>query len=110
MQLFPLDENGDVLRRMVESGDNLAVARDIDFVIVAPDNASAKKLAEASRSWGFPVEIEHSRVVPALPWEVRVVHNMIPTHEGITDFEQRLEAEAALVGARNDGWGCLQQA
>jgi hypothetical protein len=109
MQLFPLDENGDVLRRMVQHGDNLNVPRDIDFVVVTPDERAAKRLAEAVRTWGFEVGTEHAGIVPSLPWEVRVVSHMLPTHEGITQLEQRLADEAALVGGRNDGWGCLQQ-
>jgi len=39
--MFPADENGDVLRRMAEHGDNLSVARDIDFIVVFSDGQAA---------------------------------------------------------------------
>ncbi len=109
MQLFPLDENGDVLRRMVENGDNLTLSRDIDFVVVLPDNGAASQFAAAICGLGFKATVSYAGTVPSLPWEVTVVRHMLPTHEGITQFEQSLAREAAAVGGRNDGWGCLQQ-
>jgi len=107
--MFPADENGDVLRRMAEHGDNLSIARDIDFIVVFPDGQAAQKFAGTVRGWGFESSIEHVDSVPSFPWEVCVVRHMLPTHEGITEFEQRLGNEAALVGGRNDGWGSMQQ-
>ena len=107
MQLFPLDENGDVLRRMVEHGDNLNVSRDIDFVVVTPDERAAQRLAETVRTWGFEVRIECAGTVSSLPWEVRVVRHMLPTHEGITQLERRLAAEAALLGGAQRRLGVL---
>lgn len=109
MQSFPMDDNGDVLRRMVGNGDNLSVPRDIDFIVVTPNAESADQLAEAVRQWGFAVTVERTGTVSSLPWEVRVVSHMLPTHDGITQLEQRLADEAALVGGRNDGWGCFEQ-
>ena len=109
MQLFPLDENGDVLRRMVEHGDNLSVPREIDFVVVAPDNKAAQGLSETVRAWGLKATIKRTDVIPSLQWEVVVVSHMLPTHEGITRLEKRLAEAAASVGGRNDGWGCFQQ-
>jgi hypothetical protein len=109
MHTFPSDLNGDVLRRMVENGDNLSVPRDIDFIVVTPDAEAAARFAEVVGKWGLALTVEHADVVTTLPWEVRVVSHMLPTHEGITQLEQRLGHEAALVGGRNDGWGCFEQ-
>ena len=94
---------------MVEHGDNLSVSRDIDFVVVTPNNEAAQSLAEIVRAWGFKAMINRADVVPSLPWEVVIVSHMLPTHGEITRLEQKLAGEAARIGGRNDGWGCLQQ-
>jgi len=105
---FPLDENGDVLRRMLKSGDNLNVPRNIDFVVVLPSESAADHLVNILKGWGVAAEVDFPGICPSLPWEVRAVRHMLPTHEGITAFESDLEREAAAVGGRNDGWGCME--
>ena len=58
MTAFPPDENGDVLRRMVEHRENLIAPRDIDFVVVVPYQRAANLLLEEVTLWGFGVTIE----------------------------------------------------
>ena len=41
------------------------------------------------------------------PWDVTVVREMPPSHEGITDFENLLQSVADHWGGQNDGWGCF---
>jgi hypothetical protein len=92
---------------MVTNGDNLNIPRDIDFQIVTPNGDAAEKLAAMIRSWGYNAIVHFPGCVPALPWEVHVVRHMLPTHEGITRFEDELSRAASTVGGRNDGWGCF---
>ena len=106
---FPNDENGDVLRRMQSNGDNLSVARDIDFTVVLPSANAAETFASHFQELGHKVSIENSDCVPDLPWDVVVVNNMVPTHAAITAFEKSLEDFAQTRGGRNDGWGCFNQ-
>ncbi len=40
-EVFPDDENGDVLWRMHEHGDNLSKQREIDFCVIFPTEESA---------------------------------------------------------------------
>lgn len=104
---FPQDENGDVLRRMAENGDNQNIPRNIDFQVILPSEEAAENFAGEVRSWDYSATVEFPGCVPELPWEVHVVRHMLPTHEGITLFEQELESAAAPLGGRNDGWGCF---
>jgi hypothetical protein len=106
---FPGDENGDVLRRLQESGDDLSKPRDVDFTVVFPDEAAAQAFAGEIGRRGYRVAIEHTDTAKEFPWDVLVVRNMLPTHEGITEFEQQLEGSASRYGGRNDGWGCLSE-
>ena len=106
---FPNDENGDVLRRMQENGDDLTKAREIDFTAVFPNKQLAEEFADHFRQMGHEVSVEETRCVAELPWDVIVVNHMLPSHAEISEFENTLETLAATLGGRNDGWGCIEQ-
>jgi Regulator of ribonuclease activity B len=106
---FPNDENGDVLRRMRGSGDNLSIARDIDFTVVFATPAESHKFGDFFRQRGYRVSAKRSGCVEDLPWDVVVVKNMVPTHGDITAFEAELQEVATPLGGRNDGWGSFEQ-
>jgi Regulator of ribonuclease activity B len=106
---FPDDENGDVLRRMAASGDDLSKPRQIDFTVAVPGESEAATLAERYRRQGYDVSFKRSDVVPDLPWDVVVRKFMLPDHSAITSFELELEDAATPFGGRNDGWGCFER-
>ena len=105
--LFPDDENGDVLRRMERNGDDLTKPRDIDFTVVFADDISANHFARHFKDLGLGTSVKFSETVKELPWDVRVVKNMVPLHNEIGEFEKELELFASPLGGRNDGWGCF---
>lgn len=104
---IPDDANGDVLRRMLGHGDDLTQPRDIDFVVVFADEASAKEFASHCKSLGLATSVKFSETAKGLPWDVNVVKNMVPQHDKIGEFEDELELVAEPLGGRNDGWGCF---
>ena len=104
---FPEDENGAVLRRMHEQGDDLTVARDIDFSVVFATQEAAQTFATRFALLGYTVSVELGNCVPELPWDVRVSKHMVPNHVAIGEFESELEQVATILGGRNDGWGCF---
>lgn len=106
---FPDDENGDALRRMEQTGDDLNVPRDINFSVVFPSVAEAEEFAVCVRERGLTATIEKSNCVPELPWDVTVTKHMIPKHAEINDTEEMLESLAGPLGGHNDGWGCFSQ-
>ncbi len=105
----PNDDNGDVLRRMEANGDDLDSPRDINFSVVFPDEISAESFAERFRYEGYLVRVELSGVKEECPWDVTVVKHMMPSHSGITEFEQEVADFAKPLGGFNDGWGCFSQ-
>lgn len=109
MRQFPDDEKGDVLRQMQESGDDLSKPRQIDFSVVLPDESRANKLATHFQTHGYSARVNCSKVVNELPWDVTVSTFMLPVHDAITQFEEMLDAVAAPLGGRNDGWGCFER-
>jgi len=106
---FPDDENGDVLRRMLGGGDDFTKPRDIDFSVVFPSEDAAGQFAGHFGRAGFKVAIQELDGEREMPWDVTITRYMLPTHGGITEFEETLGEAAASLGGLNDGWGCIRQ-
>jgi hypothetical protein len=109
IETFPDDENGDVLRQMQESGDDLSRPREIDFSVVFPGELEARTMATQFRELGFAVKTKKADVVPNLPWDVLITRYMVPSHDAITALEHDLQVAAEPLGGRNDGWGCFER-
>lgn len=105
----PDDENGDALRRMETHQDDLTRPRDIDFTVVFADAIAAEKFAEHFCASGHEVSVGGTEANQNFPWEVVVVRHMVPSHDGITDFENLLQSVADEWGGLNDGWGCFSE-
>ena len=103
---FPDDENGVVLRRMYERGDDLSKPRMVDFCFVFSDRRQALAFAEIVDHRDLEVSISYYEEREM--WEVVVRRHMIPTHEAITLLESDLTEKAESVGGEPDGWGCMQ--
>jgi hypothetical protein len=106
---LPDDENGDVLRRLQKNGDDLSKPRDVDFTVVFATEESAQEFAQHFVRHRYKVSVANSNCVPDLPWDVVVTKHMVPSHSGITEFEEALQDIAEGLGGRNDGWGCFSQ-
>ena len=107
---FPSDANGDVLRRMAASGDDLTQARIIEFVHVMPREAAARQMAASAQRLGFTVSVDQlddddGRMTS--DWEVTCSLEMVPSHARITETEMRLGKLAKSFGGYADGWGCF---
>ena len=104
---IPSDENGHVLRRMVEHGDDLTVPRPIDFEHVLPNSRAAEEMARRARDLGFEARVLR-RGLLSRGRDVTCTREMLPTHAAITETERALAAVARELGGHEDGWGCLQ--
>ena len=105
---YPDDENGNVLRSIAAKGDDLTKARNIDFAVVFASASSAEQFATHFRELGYAVSLEE-RETEDFPWDVIVIKHMVPTYEGITDFENLLESVADRWEGHNDGWGFFSE-
>lgn len=106
-QSFPDDGNGDVLRRMQASGDQLDAARDMEFAFVFETRSEAERFAGEVAAPGF--QAKASPYPESGMWQVVVTHSMTPTHAAITELEARLTRMAVELGGKADGWGSFQQ-
>jgi hypothetical protein len=103
---FPDDENGDVLRRMHDGGDDLSQPRMMDFCFAFPERRQALAFAEIVDDRDLEVCISYYEEREM--WQAIVQRHMVPTHRDITALERRLSAQAESVGGEPDGWGCMQ--
>lgn len=103
---WPDDENGDALRNMAMSGDDLDKRRDIDFSVIFRGEPEASEFCRMISGDDMRVDCHHSEERPDI-WDVTVTRNMVPTHDSISMFEDRLARLAAPIGGRIDGWGCF---
>ncbi|MHC4956824.1 MAG: ribonuclease E inhibitor RraB [Planctomycetota bacterium] len=102
---FPNDTNGDVLRRMAASGDDLTKPRDVDFVHVMPDRRSAVKMAGRAKPLGYATRVMRS---DDGAWETLCTIHMVPDHAAITAREKELADLARSFDGYADGWGCFE--
>jgi hypothetical protein len=102
---FPNDENGTVLRRMLDAGDDLSEARRIDFSFVFLERRQALAFAEIVEEREMEVCISY--YAGREMWQSQVHRYMIPTHQDITALELELTERAESVGGEADGWGCM---
>jgi hypothetical protein len=102
---FPDDENGRVLLRMFERGDDMSQPRMMDFCFAFPERRQALAFAELvdEREHEVCISYYEERAM----WQAIVHRNMIPTHRDVTALESALAARAKSVGGKADGWGCM---
>ncbi|HZH43634.1 MAG TPA: ribonuclease E inhibitor RraB [Lysobacter sp.] len=103
-QLIPDDDTGQVLRQMLDDGDDLARPRDIAFHCVFAEQAQAAAFAAQAAQDGLTVDAPE-RDEEGI-WEVTVVRRMAAEHAAITALERQLAALAAAHGGYPDGWSC----
>ncbi len=104
---FPNDENGRVLRRMYDDGDDLSRSRIVDFCFVFPNREQALAFVRAVADETI-FETCLSWYGKDAKWEVIVKRDMVPDHAIITAMESALTSKAIKVDGRADGWGCMQ--
>ena len=94
----------DVLRSLDSNGDTFAIARDVEFLLIAPDREKATLVANFINDFRYgvaKVQDEASILV--------VVHMPVeqPIALCVSGFYACL---AKLFGVTYDGWGCVAQA
>jgi hypothetical protein len=97
-QVFPDDENGNVLRRMAKHGIDLLSPRVVDFEHCFPDETSARKFHAAVAGTVLVAEVIEPELEEGRGWEVQCKVRIVPTHAAITETELRLGDAARRVG------------
>ena len=106
---FPNDDNGEVLWRLVEHGDDLSIARDIDFSLDFATEQQALDCGAYLFKNEFKIELDPPlEGEPDSPWTVQVIPFLAPIHEDISGLEAHLTEIARHFGGERSDWGCEQ--
>ena len=103
---FPNDENGDVLRRMQESGFDFSKEYVFDYYHIFDSKSTAQQFATMLQKHRIHAEVQPNK---DSKWDVVVKIMHLPTHNEITEWEIDLEAGAKKFGGLKDGWGVMQE-
>lgn len=103
--MLPDDDNGEVLRQMLDDGDDLTQPRDIAFFLVFGEQSQAE--AFAAQAAEVPdLVVATPEVDDESIWIVTATRHMPASHAGITGLERLLTALADTYGGYPDGWAC----
>lgn len=108
-ELFPDDDNGNVLWQMYEDGNDLTDLHEIEFSIVFTTQEQADKCAlhllhEEQKVSLFQEEVKNDG---SDLWVLNIHVNMIPEYQDVQDLEEWFVKIAEMFQGEYDGWGCL---
>ena len=110
LTLFPENNIGEALWKMLAEGDDLTKEREIEFSILFPSEAQALKfgqlLLENNQKLSFCAYPDDKDY----PWEITAYPIIAATFENITAYQDLLESSAQAFKGKYDGWYCVNAA
>jgi hypothetical protein len=109
---YPLDTNGDVFRRMEESGFDFEKEHVVDFHAVFATEEEADRIARlyvADHKAGDKLTNIETKPFSQGGMELTLSKKMFVTYEAVTAFESKFGQRVSLVEGYLDGWGVLQK-
>lgn len=104
---YPNDDNGNVLWRLLEHGDDHSVSRDIDFCLDFPTEVAAVDCGVFLFRNEYKIQLEPPiEDDPESPWTVLAIPHMAPEYSEICAVESHLKEIAQHFGGECSGWGC----
>ena len=114
---FPDDEDGAVLASLAEAGVDLAQPIEVEFVIDAPDEPAAGRVAAAVREAGYDCQVQYDEGEEGADdadddafgpsWAVYVSVEMVAEHARIGALQRTFSQLAEPHGGACDGWGAI---
>ena len=104
-QDFPHDETGDLLRLMQEQGDDLSVARDIDFFLIFDTKDEATAFASRA-DLGPEFRVSTAHYEKTAKWQASLTVHMAPVYAELLMLEKQVARLGRDYGGQPDGWGC----
>jgi len=104
-QDFPHDETGELLRLMEEQGDDLSVARDIDFYLIFETKEQATDFASCV-DLGPEFRVSTAHYEKTTKWQAALTVHMAPVYAELLMLEKQVARVGREHGGQPDGWGC----
>ncbi len=102
---YPNDADGDALRRVASSGNDMDQPMRVDFPVVLPDEATAQQFAEVARLHGYVPELYKDDEMEN--WDVICVKEIVLTYDAAVTAQDELNTLSKPFGGYSDGWGTL---
>lgn len=103
---YPDDADGNPLRQLAASRADMSEPIDIDFFVIASDEATAKDVADKAAELGYRTEICFDDEEASIdPWACVCTKSMVPAYPSLIAAQAELDVIARALGAHMDGWG-----
>jgi regulator of RNase E activity RraB len=103
MSIFPDDADGDALRRIAESGEDMTKPMIIDFAVAIPDESTGKAIALKAIEIGYKTNVGQD--LESGEWTCYCSKAMFATYGDVINCQLELDKLAVAYGGFADGWG-----
>lgn len=106
-ELYPDDDNGNVLWQMAEDGDDLSEPHEIEYSIAFQEQSQAEKCALYLLQEEQKITLFVDEESDVSEWIITIYVYMEPEYSDIVELEQWFTKIAEQFGGEYDGWGCM---
>ena len=106
-ELYPDDDNGNVLWQMHTDGDDLTEPHEIEYSIAFKSEEQADQCALYLLKEEQKISLFEDTEGESSEWIITIYVYMEPEHSEIVDLEEWFTKIAEQHGGEYDGWGCM---
>ena len=106
-ELYPDDDNGNVLWQMHTDGDVLTEPHEIEYSIAFKSEEQADQCALYLLKEEQKISLFEVTEGESSEWIITIYVYMEPEHSDIVDLEEWFTKIAEQHGGEYDGWGCM---
>ena len=106
-ELYPDDDNGNVLWQMHTDGDDLTEPHEIEYSLAFKSEAQADQCALYLLKEEQKISVFEDTEGESSEWIITIYVYMEPEHSDIVDLEEWFTKIAEQHGGEYDGWGCM---
>ena len=106
-ELYPDDDNGNVLWQMHTDGDDLTEPHEIEYSIAFKSEEQADQCALYLLKEEQKISLFEDTDGEKSEWIITIYVYMEPEHSDIVDLEEWFSKIAEQHGGEYDGWGCM---
>lgn len=106
-ELYPDDDNGNVLWQMHTDGDDLTEPHEIEYSLAFKSEEQADQCALYLLKEEQKISVFEDTEGESSEWIITIYVYMEPEHSDIVDLEEWFTKIAEQHGGEYDGWGCM---
>ncbi|WP_166831360.1 ribonuclease E inhibitor RraB [Thalassoroseus pseudoceratinae] len=100
---YPNNADGNVLRTLAESGNDMTKPMEIDFAVAVPNELAANDFREVAAENGYDSHTDYDN--ESGNWSVYCTKSMVPTYQSIMSAQVELDDLSRPFDGYSDGWG-----